>query len=115
MARSILLKKPARFIQSLPQKTKPQGQSPSTQLSGTTRERQNQHVGDRIAKMDDRNFLRVSEEYVVNMALVTHSQLDKTVGSVVFYFAGREPIQISGPDAERFMLNMSVNLGVRES
>jgi hypothetical protein len=65
--------------------------------------------------MDDRNFLRVSEEYVINMGLVTHLKLDRSAGRVVFHFGAHNSIDISGPDAERFILNMSVNIGVRES
>jgi hypothetical protein len=69
----------------------------------------------KIAEMNERNFLRVSEQYVVNMALVTHLELDKSVGWVVFHFGGRDSIQISGADAERFIFNMSVNIGVHEA
>ncbi len=65
--------------------------------------------------MNDRNFLRVSEQYVINMGLVTHLELDRSGARVVFHFGAHDSIDISGPDAERFILNMSVNMGVRES
>jgi hypothetical protein len=47
--------------------------------------------------------------------LVTHLELDRSGARVVFHFGAHDSIDISGPDAERFILNMSVNMGVRES
>ena len=66
--------------------------------------------------MPEPKFLKVSDEQVINLSLVTHLHVDASEPpTVIFHFGYKSTTSIQGPDAKQFIANMPVNLNLQNA